>query len=194
MKALAVLAALGVIIGIYGCSTNNRLVSADEGVKAQWANVESAYQRRADLVPNLVNTVKGYATHEKDVLESVTAARAKATSVTLDASKLTDPKAVAEFEQAQGQLSGALGRLIATREAYPDLKANQNFANLMSQLEGTENRINVERRKYNEAVQGYNTEVRSFPTSVIANLRHFETKVPFKATSAGAEKAPEVKF
>jgi LemA protein len=194
MKVLLVLLGLGVVVGFYGCSVNNRLVSADEQVKQQWADVEGAYQRRADLVPNLVSTVKGYATHEKEVLESVTAARAKASSVTLDASKLTSPDDVAKFEQAQAQLSGALGRLLATREAYPDLKANKTFEDLMSQLEGTENRINVERRKYNESVASYNTQVRSFPTSVIAGLRHFESKVPFKATTPGAEKAPEVKF
>jgi LemA protein len=194
MKTLLVLLGLGAIVVIYGCTTNNRLVAADEHVKKQWADVEGAYQRRADLVPQLVNTVKGAASYEKGVLENVTAARAKATSVTLDASKLTDPKAVKQFEEAQAQLSGALGRLIATREAYPDLKANSAFVGLMSQLEGTENRINVERRKYNEAVEAFNSDVRSFPTSIVANMRHFEAKVPFKATSPGAEKAPQVKF
>jgi len=194
MKALLVLLGLGVIVVGYGCSANNRLVGKYEHVKRQWADVEGAYQRRADLIPQLVSTVKGAASYEKGVLESVTAARAKATSVTLDASKLTDPAAVKRFEEAQAQLSGALGRLIATREAYPDLKANAAFQGLMSQLEGTENRINVERRKYNEAVEDYNSDVRSFPTSLVASARHFEVKVPFKATSPGAEKAPEVKF
>jgi LemA protein len=194
MKALLVLLGLGVIVGIYGCATNNRLVTADEHVKKEWAEVESAYQRRADLVPQLVNTVKGAANYEKSTLESVVQARAKATSITLDASKLSDPNAVKQFEEAQGQLSASLGRLIATREAYPDLKANAAFTGLMSQLEGTENRINFARHNYNEAVESYNGSVRSFPTSIVASMRHFDAKVPFKASTPGAEKAPEVKF
>ena len=194
MKALLVLLGLGLIVGFYGCSTNNRLVAADVNVQTKWADVQTAYQRRADLIPQLVNTVKGAANYEKSTLESVVQARAKATSITLDASKLSDPNAVKQFEEAQGALSQSLGRLIATHEAYPDLKANQNFTALMSQLEGTENRINTERRKYNEAVEGFNASVRSFPTSIVASMRHFEAKVPFKASSPGAEKAPEVKF
>jgi|SRR5579884_1835677 len=194
MRTLLILVGIGLLLGFYGCAQNNKLVAADEHVKKQWADVEGAYQRRADLVPQLVNTVKGAANYEKSTLESVVQARAKATSVTLDASKLNDPQAVQKFEQAQTELSASLGRLIATREAYPDLKANAAFTGLMSQLEGTENRINVERRKYNEAVEGYNTMVRSFPTSVVAGIKHFDAKVPFKATTAGAEKAPEVKF
>jgi LemA protein len=194
MKALAVLIGLGLIVGIYGCATNNRLVAADEHVKKVWADVEGQYQRRADLVPQLVNTVKGAANYEKSTLEAVVQARAKATSITLDASKLSDPNAVKQFEEAQGALSQSLGRLIATREAYPDLKANSAFTGLMSQLEGTENRINYARTQYNEAVESFNASVRSFPTSVIASMKHFEAKVPFKAISAGAEKAPEVKF
>jgi LemA protein len=171
MKAFLVLVGLGLIVGIYGCATNNKLVSGDEHVKKQWADVESAYQRRADLIPQLVSTVKGAANYEKGTLESVVQARAKATSITLDASKLSDPNAVKQFEDAQGQLSVSLGRLIATREAYPDLKANAAFTGLMSQLEGTENRINVERRKYNEAVEGFNASVRSFPTPACATSR-----------------------
>ena len=194
MKALAVLIGLGLIVGIYGCATNNRLVAADEHVKKVWADVEGQYQRRADLVPQLVNTVKGAANYEKTTLQAVVDARAKATSITLDASKLSDPNAVKQFEEAQGALSASLGRLIATREAYPDLKANQNFSNLMSQLEGTENRINYARTQYNEAVEGFNASVRSFPTSIVASMKHFDAKVPFKASTAGAEKAPEVKF
>jgi LemA protein len=194
MKALLVLLGLGLIVGIYGCATNNRLVTADEHVKKVWADVEGAYQRRADLIPQLVNTVKGAANYEKSTLESVVQARAKATSITLDASKLSDPAAVKQFEEAQGALSQSLGRLIATREAYPDLKANSAFTGLMSQLEGTENRINYARAQYNEAVESFNSSVRSFPTSVIASMRHFEAKVPFKASTPGAEKAPEVKF
>src|SRR5262249_54243243 len=167
---------------------------ADESVKQHWADVEGAYQRRADLIPNLVSTVKGYMAHEEKVLEAVTAARAQATQVKLDVSKLSDPKAVEEFEKAQAQLSGAFGRLLATSERYPDLKANDNFKTLMSQLEGTENRINVERHKYNESVQTYNTKVRSFPTSMVAGIGHFQAKVPFKATTARAEQAPKGQF
>src|SRR5215471_6252215 len=193
MKALLVLLGLGLIVGIYGCATNNRLVAADVNVQTKWADVQTAYQRRADLVPQLVNTVKGAANYEKTTLESVVQARAKATSVTLDASKLSDPNAVKQFEEAQGQLSASLGRLIATREAYPDLKANAAFTGLMSQLEGTENRINFARHNYNEAVESFNSSVRSFPTSIVAGMRHFDAKVPFKASTPGAEKAPEVK-
>jgi LemA protein len=194
MRKLAVLAILAIAALGYGCSTYNRLVRADETVKKQWADVENVYQRRADLVPNLVSTVKGYTAHEKEVLEAVTEARAKAGSVKLDASKLGDAQAVAQFEQAQAQLSGALGRLLAVSERYPDLKAQPLFANLQSQLEGTENRIAVERRKYNEAVQEFNTQVRSFPTSMVAGFGHFSAKVPFHATTAGAETAPKVQF
>jgi len=194
MKALLVLLGLGLIVGFYGCSTNNRLVAADVNVQTKWADVQTAYQRRADLIPQLVNTVKGAANYEKSTLESVVQARAKATSITLDASKLSDPNAVKQFEEAQGALSQSLGRLIATREAYPDLKANSAFTGLMSQLEGTENRINYARHEYNEAVAQYNQSVRSFPSSIIAGMRHFAAKVPFQATTAGAEKAPEVKF
>jgi LemA protein len=194
MKALLVLVGLGVIVGIYGCTTYNGMVRADEHVRKEWADVESAYQRRADLVPNLVETVKGYMTHEKEVLENVAAARAKAGSVQLDASKLSDPAAVAQFQQAQAQLSGAFSRLLATSEHYPELKADRHFSELMSQIEGSENRINVERRKYNESVEDYNARIRAFPASAIAGLGHFQAKVPFQATTPGADKAPQVKF
>ena len=194
MKALLVVVGLGVVVGAYGCSTYNKLVRTDEAVKAQWAQVENQYQRRADLIPNLVQTVKGYMTHEKEVLEAVTVARAQAGSVKLDTSKLSDPQAIARFEQAQSQLSGALGRLLAVSERYPDLKAQASFQTLQSQLEGTENRISVERRRYNETVQEYNTTIRSFPSSMIAGLGHFAAKQPFKATTAGAAEAPKVQF
>jgi LemA protein len=176
-----------------GCGYNS-LVEADEGVKAAWANVENVYQRRADLVPNLVATVKGSAQHEDKVLTDVTAARASATQVKLSVDDLTDPEKVKKFEEAQGQLSGALGRLLAVSENYPDLKANAGFRDLQVQLEGTENRIAVERRKYNEAVQTYNVKCREFPTVMAAKIWGFKPKEPFKATTAGAEKAPEVKF
>jgi LemA protein len=176
-----------------GCGYNS-LVGADESVKAAWANVENVYQRRADLIPNLVATVKGSAQHEEKVLADVTAARASATQVKLSVDDLNDPEKVKKFEEAQGQLSGALGRLLAVSENYPDLKANANFRDLQSQLEGTENRIAVERRKYNEAVQAYNVKTREFPTVMAAKIWGFKPKEPFKATTAGAEKAPEVKF
>jgi LemA protein len=176
-----------------GCGYNS-LVSADESVKAAWAQVENVYQRRADLVPNLVNTVKGSAQHEEKVLTEVTAARAQATQVKLSVDDLTDPEKVKAFEEAQAKLSSSLGRLIATAEAYPDLKANAAFRDLMSQLEGTENRIAVERKRYNDAVRDYNVKCREFPTLIAAKIWHFKPKEPFKATTAGAEKAPEVKF
>jgi len=178
---------------VSGCGYNS-LVSADESVKAAWAQVENVYQRRADLVPNLVNTVKGSAQHEEKVLTEVTAARASATQVKLSADDLTDPEKVKAFEEAQARLSSSLGRLIATAEAYPDLKANAAFRDLMSQLEGTENRIAVERKRYNDAVRDYNVKTREFPTVIAAKIWHFKPKEPFKATTVGAEKAPEVKF
>jgi LemA protein len=176
-----------------GCGYNS-LVEADEQVKRAWADVENVYQRRADLVPNLVATVKGSAQHEEKVLAEVTAARASATQVKLSTDDLADPEKVKKFEEAQRQLSGALGRLLAVSENYPDLKANASFRDLQSQLEGTENRIAVERRKYNEAVQAYNVKVRSFPTVMAARIWGFKTKETFRATTPGAEKAPEVKF
>ncbi len=176
-----------------GCGYNS-LVSADENVKAAWAQVENVYQRRADLIPNLVNTVKGSAQHEEKVLSEVTAARASATQVKLSVDDLSNPDKVKQFEEAQAKLSGSLGRLIATAENYPDLKANAAFRDLMVQLEGTENRISVERRKYNEAVRDYNVKTREFPTVLAAKIWGFKPKTPFTATTAGAEKAPEVKF
>jgi LemA protein len=190
-RALLLIGVLAPLVS--GCGYNS-LVSADESVKAAWAQVENVYQRRADLVPNLVNTVKGSAQHEEKVLTEVTAARASATQVKLSADDLTDPEKVKAFEEAQARLSSSLGRLIATAEAYPDLKANAAFRDLMSQLEGTENRIAVERKRYNDAVRDYNVKTREFPTVIAAKIWHFKPKEPFKATTVGAEKAPEVKF
>lgn len=170
----------------------NGLVKADEQVKSAWSQVENVYQRRADLIPNLVATVKGYAEHESETLESVVAARARATQITVDPDNL-DAGQIAEFQNAQGELSQALGRLIMLTENYPDLKANQNFRDLQAQLEGTENRISTERMKFNEAARSYNTMVRSFPKNIIASMFGFETKGYFEA-SEGAQTAPKVEF
>jgi LemA protein len=168
------------------------MVSQEEGVAAQWSNVENVYQRRADLIPNLVNTVKGYAEHEKETLAAVVEARAKATSVNINPEKL-DAQSLQQFQEAQSGLSSALSRLMVVVEKYPDLKANQNFLDLQAQLEGTENRIAVERRKFNEAAQAYNTTIRKFPKNIMANIFGFEKKIYFEAEK-GAEKAPEVQF
>lgn len=168
------------------------MVSKDENVKAKWAQVENTYQRRADLIPNLVNTVKGSASHESETLEAVVNARAKATQVTVDPSNLSE-ESIEAFQQSQDALSQSIGRLLVSVEAYPDLKANENFRDLQAQLEGTENRITVERRAYNEAVQDYNTTVRSFPKNIMASIFGFKTKGTFKA-SEGADRAPEVSF
>lgn len=185
-----------VILGfiIYGWFKNsyNSMVTLEEGVSAQWAQVENVYQRRADLIPNLVNTVKGYADHEKETLEGVINARAKATSVNVDANNLT-PETFAAFQQAQDGLSSALSRLMVVVERYPDLKANQNFLELQAQLEGTENRITVERKKFNDVTRDYNTYIKQFPKNMLANMFGFDDKPYFKAIE-GAEKAPEVQF
>lgn len=170
----------------------NQMVVSDESVQAAWAQVENVYQRRADLIPNLVETVKGYAAHESATLENVVAARAKATQVTVDPSDLT-PEALAQFNQAQGELSAALGRLLLIKESYPELKANQNFLELQAQLEGTENRIATERMKFNEAAQAFNTGIRRFPDNIIASMFGFEKKAYFEA-QAGAETAPKVEL
>ncbi|HEY4651888.1 MAG TPA: LemA family protein [Pontibacter sp.] len=170
----------------------NDMVAKDENVEAAWANVQNAYQRRADLVPNLVNTVKGAANFEKETLTQVIEARAKATSVNISPDNLT-PENIQKFQQAQGELSGALSRLLVSVERYPELKANQNFLELQAQLEGTENRISVERRKFNETVQDYNSYIRSFPRNIIAGWFDFEKKGYFEA-DAGAQKAPTVQF
>lgn len=176
-----------------GCGVQ-AIPQANNAVDAAWAEVENQYQRRADLVPNLVATVKGYATHEQSTLEAVIAARAKATSVTVDASHLT-PETMAQFEQAQGALGGALSRLLAVSESYPDLKANQNFRDLQVQLEGTENRIAIARRRFIEAVQTFNNLVTVVPTSWTNSLMfHYQPKPQFTATTQGAAQAPQVKF
>ena len=170
----------------------NSLVEKQQNVDQAWAQVENQYQRRSDLIPNLVETVKGYSTHESETLTKVTEARAKATSITLDADNLTEEN-LARFQQAQGELSQALKSLLAVTEAYPDLKANENFMQLQAQLEGTENRISTERMRYTEAVKDYNTAIKKFPTVIYAGWFGFDAKPQFKA-EAGAEKAPEVKF
>lgn len=168
------------------------MVELDENVKAKWAQVENAYQRRADLIPNLVNTVKGAAEFEQETLTQVVEARAKASSIQVDADNLT-PESIAQFQQAQGALSQSLGRLLATVEAYPDIKANQNFLQLQAQLEGTENRISVERRAFIEATQQYNATVRKFPNNITAGIFGFKQKGSFTAEE-GADQAPEVQF
>jgi LemA protein len=176
-----------------GCGLNS-VPTAEEQVNAAWGNLQADYQRRADLIPNLVNTVKGYAQQERTVLTDVTNARAKATSIQLNASDLSDPAKVQAFQNAQSQLGGSLGRLLATFEAYPDLKSNQNFLALQDQLEGTENRINASRRDYNEAVRAYNTRIRTFPDAIGAKVFYgAKPKVPFEASTA-AQQAPSVNF
>lgn len=189
---LLVILAIVLIGGCQACSLQKSLVTLDENVKNEWANVESSYQRRSDLIPNLVSTVKGAAAHEQNTLTAVMEARAKATQVTVDPNNLT-PEKLQEYQQAQGQLSQALGRLMMVKEAYPNLKVNQNFLALQDQLEGTENRINTARRKFNNAVNAYNTKVRTFPNNLLAGMLDFEVRPTFKA-DPGAEKAPSVKF
>lgn len=170
----------------------NKMVAGDENVQAAWSQVENVYQRRADLVPNLVATVKGYAEHESSTLENVVAARAKATQITIDPADLTADD-LARFNEAQGELSSALGRLLLIQESYPDLKASQQFLELQAQLEGTENRISTERMKFNETAKAYNTLIRKFPDNIIASMFGFEKKAYFEA-QAGAETAPKVEF
>ena len=181
-----------VAIAMWGVGVYNSLVKSQESVENAWAQVENVYQRRADLIPNLVETVKGYAKHEKETLEGVVNARAAATSVKIDAANL-DEASMKKFQDAQGELGAALGRLIAVSESYPDLKANTNFLELQSQLEGTENRITVERQKFNDVAKGYNTEIRTFPKNLLAGMMGFERKPYFEA-QAGADKAPKVSF
>ena len=188
------LAAIALVLPLSACGVNS-VPTAEENAKAKWANVQADYQRRADLIPNLVETVKGYAKQEQSTLTAVVEARAKATSIQVSAADLSDPAKVAAFQQAQGQLSSSLGRLLATVEAYPDLKSNQNFLALQSQLEGTENRINISVKDYNGAVQSYNTTIRTFPDAIGAKIfygaKPMET---FKATAPNADRAPTVKF
>ena len=189
---LAVVVILFISVFSWVKGTYNTMVTQDENVKSAWSQVENQYQRRSDLIPNLVNTVKGYATHERETLEGVVSARAEATKTTIDPSNLTE-ESMKKFQAAQGELSNALSRLMVILERYPDLKANQNFSELQAQLEGTENRISVERKRFNEVAQAYNTYVRSFPTNILARMFGFQPKAYFTAES-GAEKAPKVEF
>ncbi|QPQ54782.1 LemA family protein [Allosphingosinicella flava] len=181
-------------VSLGACGVNS-IPTAEEEVNARWADVQNQYQRRADLIPNLVRTVQGYAAQERNVLTEVTQARARATSVQINADDLDDPAKMQQFQQAQTQLGTSLGRLLATVEAYPDLKSNQNFLTLQSQLESTENRITIARSDYNQAVQAYNTRIRTFPDMIGAKVIYgAEPKVPFQATTPGAEQAPTVDF
>lgn len=191
-KNTIILIAAIVAVGLWLMSAYNSMVSSEEAVETAWSQVENVYQRRMDLIPNLVATVKGYAQHESQTLEGVINARSKATQVTVDPENLT-PEALAEFNKAQGELSSALGRLMMITESYPDLKANQNFSELQAQLEGTENRITTERMKFNETAKEYNTLIRKFPRSIIASIFGFERKGYFEAQE-GAENAPKIEF
>jgi len=189
---LAIVGFIVLLVGCGGCKTYNSMVGLDENVKAKWANVQSDYQRRSDLIPNLVNTVKGAANFEQETLVRVQEARSKATSVQVDPANLT-PEKMAEFQQAQAGVSSALSRLLVSVENYPDLKANQNFMDLQKQLEGTENRIKVSRNDFNASVQEYNGSVRRFPNNIFAGMLGFKVRESFKG-DPGSEKAPEVKF
>ncbi|AOG06871.1 LemA family protein [Bosea sp. RAC05] len=189
--AVAAMALLGLVLA--GCGVNN-VPTLEEKAKASWSEVQNQYQRRADLIPNLVETVKGYAAQEREVLTAVVEARAKASQVKVDASTITDPAKFKEYQEAQNQLSGALGRLLVTVERYPDLKSNQNFLALQSQLEGTENRVTVARRDYIQAVQAFNTEIRTFPGVIWARLFWGAKAMETFAATAGAERPPAVKF
>lgn len=194
-KGTITLLVIGVLILIMvggTLTTYNGLIAKDEAVATAWGNIQSQYQRRADLIPNLVSTVKGYAKHESKTLENVMAARAKATQITINSDNLT-PEKLKQYQAAQGELSQALGRLMAVSENYPNLKANENFSELQAQLEGTENRINESRQIYNSAVQTYNVSVRRFPANIVAEMFGFDKKNQFEA-EAGAEKAPKVEF
>jgi LemA protein len=193
-KFLPLIIIIVILIGLFkwGVGLNNTMVEKQEAAKTQWANVESAYQRRADLIPNLVNTVKGYATHEQETLEGVIQARANATKTTIDPTNVT-PEQMAAFQKAQQGLTGALSKLMVVAERYPDLKANQNFLELQSQLEGTENRINVERNRYNEKARDYNVYIRKFPASIIASILNFDPLTLFQSAE-GSQNAPDVKF
>ncbi|MEF8795616.1 MAG: LemA family protein [Salinivenus sp.] len=195
-KGTITLVVLVVVLGLAGCgatSSYNNLVQSDERVKTAWSNLQAQYQRRADLVPNLVETVKGAADFEKETLQSVTEARAKATSVQVSAEDLNDPQKLQQFQKAQSALGQSLGRLLAVSENYPKLQATQAFSDLQAQLEGTENRITVARRDYNQAVQQYNTKVRTFPTVLFAGIMGFQPRTAFEAET-GADQAPDVSF
>ena len=193
LGCLAAVVVVVLIAGMWAAGSYNKLNATEQAVNAGWAQVENVYQRRADLIPNLVETVKGAANFEKGTLEAVIQARASATQTKLDANSLKDPEAFAKFQKAQDGLSGALSRLLVTVEKYPELKATQNFRDLQAQLEGTENRISVERGRFNELTQTYNTLRRSFPTVIMANLAGFKDRPYFKAAE-GSDKAPAVKF
>jgi LemA protein len=196
MKTGLIVLIVILLVFMGGCSTlvgkYNSMVNQDEAVKTAWSQVENVYQRRADLIPNLVNVVKGYAAHEQGTLTAVIEARSKASAITIDPSKAT-PAQLKAFTDAQGELSSALSRLMVVVEQYPNLKANENFMALQSQLEGTENRIAVERKRFNETAQGYNTYIRRFPNNILAGMFGFQSRAYFEADK-GANKAPEVKF
>ena len=187
-KSTIIVLVIIAVVAIWGITGYNGLVKADEALNTAWSNVENQYQRRADLIPNLVNTVKGYAEHEKETLDAVVAARTRATQVTVDAENLT-PEKLQEYQKIQNEVGAALGRLLAVAEAYPDLKANTNFLELQAQLEGTENRISVERRNFNEAAKSYNTSIRTFPRSILAGMFGFE-KRPYFEAQQGVETVP----
>ena len=191
-KTLWIIIAVVLVLFFWVRGVYNSMVTQDESVKTAWSQVENQYQRRLDLIPNLVNTVKGYASHERATLEGVINARANATKTTIDPTNLNE-ETMKQFQAAQGELSSALSRLMVVVERYPDLKANQNFMELQAQLEGTENRISVERKRFNEVAQKYNTKIRSFPTNILAGMFGFQPKAYFAAES-GAEKAPTVEF
>ena len=191
-KTWIIIIAVIAVIAIYGVSSYNSMVSQEEAVGTAWSNVENQYQRRADLIPNLVNTVKGYAAHEKETFDAVVSARAKATQTTVSIDDLT-PEKMEAYQRAQGEVGSALSRLLAVTENYPELKANENFQTLQAQLVGTENRISVERRNFNDVARAYNASIRRFPKNIFAGMFGFE-KRPYFEAQEGAEKAPEVKF
>ena len=191
-KSTIIIIAVLALLAIWAVTGYNGLVAMEENVNGQWSNVETQYQRRADLIPNLVNTVKGYASHERETLEGVIEARSKATRITVNAEDLT-PEKLAEYQNAQGAVTSALGKLLAITENYPELKANQNFLELQAQLEGTENRINVARTNFNNTAKEFNTSIRRFPKNILAGLFGFEKRAYFEAAE-GAEQAPKVEF
>ncbi len=191
-KSAIIVIVVIVLLAIWGMTSYNGMVKMDESVSTAWSNVENQYQRRSDLIPNLVNTVKGYATHEKSTLQAVVEARSKATQMTISADDLT-PEKMQAFQKVQGEVGSALSRLLAISEAYPQLKANENFKELQAQLEGTENRISVERKRFNEVARDYNTAIRTFPRNIFASLFGFD-KRPYFEAEEGSDKAPKVEF
>jgi LemA protein len=193
LVVLAVVVVLLIGFVMWGIGVQNQLVRLEQDVNEKWAQVQNVYQRRADLIPNLVETVRGFAAQERTVLTEVTQARANATSIRLTPEALNDPQAMQKFAAAQGQLTGALSRLLVTVERYPELKSNQNFLTLQSQLEGTENRVTIERQRYNTSVRDYNTRLRTFPASLVAGVMGFKSKAFFEA-APGSETAPKVRF